>query len=331
MKSKSRLPLFQYPTKVVFVDDSQSFLDSVRYVIEARPVRTFVKGVEFVDWINEWYDAHPIGLKVSANEQISNRRAVEFDLQSVVHNVLDPQRFDRPAVAIIDYSMPELNGLAVCQLIDRHPVRKVIFTGQMPESPAIDAFNKRLIDGYQRKIDVDGTQPFERLNKSIPEIEEGYFTSISEPYYLMLNDIEGTYSFLSSEPVISLVKGLKKEYRFVEHYVFGRPSGLLFLDADGRAKLMVIANDDAMRTHLELAREEGADREFVEKLAAREIIPYFPDGHLYAGEYGELEQYVRPANRCEDGSTVYYWALFDLHPNTLPGDVISFNAFWKRQ
>jgi CheY-like chemotaxis protein len=293
-------------------------------------VHTFVEAQEFVKWIREWYEANPIDLKISTDESISSRRAVEFDIQSVACKVLNSRRFECPAIAVIDYSMPELNGLAVCQLIDNHPVQKIILTGQMSEHPAIDAFNKRLIDGYQRKLDINGKQPFERLEKSIPEIEESYFSQLSEPYYLMLNDAESTYSFLSSAPIISLVKELKERYRFVEHYVFGRPSGILFVDADGEVKLMVIHGEDGIRTHLDIARDEGADSNFIAGLDAREIIPYFPEGHLYSSEYSDVRKYVKPANCCSDGLNNYYWALFDLHPQALPGKIVSYKTFRAR-
>lgn len=255
------------------------------------------------------------------------RRNVSLYLDRIYAIVMDRRRFDTPAVLVVDYAMPEMTGVELCTLLKDMPIKKILLTGQADERIAIDAFNRKLIDCFIKKGDPGA---IDMLRAEIPRLQQAFF----DEQTLTLKDLlaRHVYAFLDDPAIGAVVDDLRNRYRFVEHYLFPNPPGILFFDERGKATLMVIETADGLTAQYEVAADQGAPPELLSALREFRVVPFFSDtGGMYLKEVGEnwLSQCL-PAQVCR-GRHVYYWALFDLPSHYLQGPVYSYAEYMLDQ
>jgi len=313
---------------VVAVDDHLPFMECLRLFLGSdAPVKIFDNPRVALDWLHEMNnEAKNRGLPISVgyDEQtlIAERRMVALDVDQIYKKVMYPDRFNFPAVVIVDYSMPQMNGVDFCRELARLPCKKILLTGVADESVATAAFNKGLIDRYLKKCDPD---ILERLKNEIAELTAEYFQDKSRTLNELLE--QQTFAFLSDDTFTNLVNALAAQYGFVERFIFADPAGILFFDAHGKPTLMVVETESGMASHLEAAQYDDAPAELLTALQEKRVVPFFwESGGMYTNSSQEWEQYCLPAQLCE-GRQNYYWALFDLPRKYLPNPIYSYRQF----
>ncbi len=324
------LPIYQHPTLVTLIDDSQTFLESLSFQLPHQLARRAFHDAEAaLAWVR---DAHrsstPFSITVGYDEQVLSfeRRVVAFDVDQVYRQVMNRHRFLLPAVLVIDYGMPQMNGVTFCESVNALPCKKILFTGEADERVAIDAFNNGLIDRFIKKSDHGA---LDRLEYEVRTLEHAYFSAQSHTMRDLL--ARHSFTFLSDPAMAVLVDQLRRQYGFVEYYLFPNPSGILFFDINGKPTLMVVETEAGLLSQMEVAQDNGAPEELVTGLADLRLLPFFADTGMYteAIEHDWLS-YCLPAQRCA-GRQDYYWALFDLPAHMLPGPVYSYADFLRDQ
>ncbi len=329
------LPVYQYPTLTVLVDDSQSFLDSLVFQLSPQlGCKSFYDAGSALDWLRQACRQHCFGemnglLHVGYDEDSDSleRRNVSIYLDRIYRIVMDRKRFALPSVVVVDYAMPQMNGVEFCWAVRDLPCKKILLTGQADEKIAIDAFNRKLIDCFIQKSDVGA---FDRLDKEIIRLQRDFFCGQTRTLKDLLT--RHSYSFLSDPAMMDVVNQLGMRHRFVEHYLFPNPPGVLFFDKQGAATLMVVETEQGLTSHYEIAADQGAPPQFLSALREKRVVPFFSDtGGIYLKEIGESWlSYCLPPQVCM-GNENYYWALFDLPAHYLQGPVYSYAEFSKGQ
>jgi CheY-like chemotaxis protein len=237
--------------------------------------------------------------------------------------VLNKQRFDIPAVLVVDYAMPQMNGVELCEALQNIPCKKILLTGQADEKVAVDAFNNKLIDQYIKKNDPIALN---RLELAINSLKKGFFTEQTSTLKDLLT--RHTYTFLADAAIAALVEQLYQDYGFVEHYLFPNPSGILFIDVNGKAKLMVVETEASLMAHYEMAQHQNAPLELLTALKTHQLIPFFSDSDgIYDSSMHEKWMiYCKPSQICI-GTQNYYWAIFEFPAHYLDGDIYSYREF----
>ncbi len=325
---KITLPVYQHPTLVILVDDSSSFIESLEFQINpAIAVKSFQDVHEAFRWLFASYDATQekcLPIRVGYDEQTLSfeRRTIALDVDQIYRIVMDPRRFHAPAVVVVDYAMPQINGLDFCRALKGLPCKKILFTGEANEMVAVDAFNQGLIDRYLKKSD---SQALDRLEVEIAALEREYFVERSGTLKDLL--VKHSFSFLSDEVFTRLVNSVARQYGFVEHFLFPDPAGVLFFDTDGNPTLMVVETRVGLTSHLETAQDYGAPMELQLALRDEKIVPFFwKSGGMYTEQSIDWQQYCLPAQVCA-GHEDYFWALFDLPQKFLNSPIYSYRKF----
>lgn len=324
------LSVYQHPTLTLLLDDSPSFLDSLAFQLSPHLARkTFHDARSALNWLHHAHlhsiknRKEPIRVGYDEQSESFERRSASINLERIYHIVTERHRFDMPAVVVVDYAMPQMDGLEFCEAIRRLPCKKILLTGQADEKVAIDAFNRKLIDRFIRKNDTDAMN---RLENEIVQLQEDFFIGQTSTLKDLLS--RHSYAFLADPAIVALAEQLCKRYRFVEYYVFPHPTGILFLDTRGKATLMVIETAAGLTTQFEVAQDQGAPSELLAALKELRLVPFFSDtGGMYENAIGhDWTLYCLPAQVCR-GWHDYYWALFDLPHHYLPGPVYSYAEF----
>lgn len=326
------LSVYSHPTLTVLIDDSLSFLDSL--VFQLNPgiqYKIFHDTQPAVDWLRheQRYSAinNPVYVKADEQQNFFERHSTSIDLSRIYTISLNRQRFDLPTVLVIDYAMPGMNGLELCEAVRDLPCKKILLTGQADEKIAVDAFNRKLIDRFIRKQDPHAMS---RLETEIVALQKGFFDEQTSALKTLLS--RDAYAFLSDPAIGEVVARISHRYRFVEYYLFPHPAGILFLDMHGKTTLMVIETVASLTSHIEIARDQSAPPELISALQEFRLVPFFSDTNgMYRPEIAlDWLSYCLPPQICR-GRQDYYWALFDLPPDYLQGEIYPYSEFLRTQ
>lgn len=325
------LPIYHHPSLTVLIDDSDSFLKSLSFQLDpALASKAFHDTRTAIDWLDHHsgaarertlaasYDTYP-----NSHEQCN----VAFDIEHIHRISFQRQRFMTPSVLVVDYSMPQMNGVQVCEALRHLPCKKILFTGVADEKVAVDAFNRGLIDRYIKKSDDDA---LDKLEAEIIALQREYFSARSDPLRDMLT--LHNYAFVDDPAFGELVERLVKELGIVEHYVYSSPAGILMYDSEGQAQLMVVETEASMNSHYEVASDNEAPQSLLEALRERCIIPWFREGDgMYSDDFANAwHKYIAPAQLCR-GAQNFYWALFRLEPGELAEPATSFAQYLRER
>ena len=328
-----QLPIYHHPSLTVLIDDSDSFLKSLSFQLDpSLASKAFHDTTAAIDWLTRKggrdeahenklcasYDTYP-----NSHEQAN----VTFDIDQIHRISFERKRFVTPSVLVVDYSMPQMNGVQLCEALAHLPCKKILFTGVADEKVAVDAFNRGLIDRYIKKSDDDA---LDKLETEIVALQREYFAARSDPLRELL--ALHNYTFVADPAFVALVKGLLKEHAIVEHYVFSNPAGILMYDSDGQAQLMVVETEASMTSHYEVACDNEAPQSLLVALRERCIIPWFREGDgMYSADFANgWHKYIAPAQVCQ-GEQTYYWALFKVEPGELAEPASSFSQYLRER
>ena len=327
-----QLPVYTHPTLTVLIDDSDSFLKSLAFQLDPALARqTFHDTSSALHWLRHSTQLGETPLHVNFDTQNlpPDQCNVALDLERIWRISGQAQRIAVPSVLVIDYSMPQMNGLEFCQAVRDLPCKKILFTGAADEKVAVTAFNRGLIDRYIKKSDDDA---LDILEQEVHALQREFFLQQSDTVrdLLLLHD----YRFLQDEAMAAVVHELCRRHGFVEFYIFPNPCGILFFTRDGQARLMIIETERSLHTQYEMARDSDAPESLLLALLEMRVIPYFSDAGsdgMYAAHIGEnWFRYCAAPTICH-GRETYFWALFDVPPHQLDQPVVSYAQFLRAQ
>jgi len=324
------LPVYSHPTLTVLVDDSDSFLKSLSFQLNPQLAsKTFYDSRAALDWLKR--SARRDDLPLHANFDTQNQPPaqcnVAFDVEQIYRISERRERFATPAVLVVDYSMPQMNGIEFCEALRHLPCKKILFTGAADEKIAVNAFNRGLIDRYIKKSDE---RALDQLETEIVALQADYFAGQSETLRELM--VLHNSPFLRDPAITALVRELAPRMGFVEHYIFPNPSGILFLDRHGKAMLMIIETEKGFGSQYEIARDSDAPPSLLYALQERRVIPFFSDAEgdgMYASGMGDNWHRYCAAPQICDGLERYFWALFELPAHYFAAPVLSHAQFLR--
>lgn len=235
---RPEINLFRHPTTTVYIDDSTAFLYSITLGVDHQPFRSFsdpFAGLDYVEQYTHNYDQDMSDQPPSDSSKPASRLGHNFDML-VQRKLQNSVRFAEPSVVVIDYSMPQMNGLDLCSRITNPYVKKVLLTGVADEKIAIKALNTELIDFYISKSESTLSQELYRI---ISHLKDRYFQDI----YGWTKDIRirKLVPYLYNNEFADYFEDICERLNIVEHYPLETPWGFLLISSDGKLFHLAIA------------------------------------------------------------------------------------------
>lgn len=322
---------FAYPTTVAFVDDSTAFLSNLSLQLDPLlAFRMFGSPIEALKFLNERPPQHQAADGIFSpyrdrTEENDAHQVVAMRVDAIRSLVHQPARFQSVSVVVVDYDMPELNGLEFCRRITDPTVKKIVLTGKADERVAVRSFNEGLIDRFIRKHEVDAE---ETLNQAIRDMQDAYFEHAGASVRDALSVVE--YGFLKDSALADHVNGIFNSLGIVEHYLTYQPHGLLMFDDAGTAYLLVIHTDETLRGVREIAVEQGAPASFFAELDSRRAVPYFwhSEGY-YPAQCAEWQPYMHSAS-VFNGERRYTYAIVKQPEGLALDTVLPYDAYLRQ-
>ena len=304
---REMIPICYFPSTVLFIDDSRDFLlnfvlqldENLSYKIvdspfDALDIMQFQKGeLEQLGnrCVSEYTEAE--------NDPLTNQ-TVNIDLSMIHDEVYNPQRFSEISVIVIDYAMPGMNGLEFCERINSSRAKKILLTGQADEKIAIQAFNDGLIDKYIKKSSPKVT---EEITDAINELQQVYFSDISDLISKILE--MHSPSCLKDKVFGGFFRQLIQQHNIVEYYLMDNSGSFLLIDQDAKVSSLTVKTEQDLKTHYDLALDNGASSEVLSALKEGSKIPiYTAENHIW----DDWSTYLLTAEQII-GKQTYYYAL----------------------
>jgi len=270
--SASRLPAYFHPTTVCFVDDNNGFLRSVELEMPPHiPFISFLTPDEALAAVNVPPPRPALAERCfTLDETDPLEPVIRFNLAALEREITDVQRFARLSVLLIDYAMPQMNGLEFSAQVADPDAKRVLLTGVADESTAVEAFNDGLIDLYlpkARLAQAGSLEPF------IQTMQHAYFQQYTAR--LTSNVSMQTPPFMQDPAIVGYFSQLLRKHQIVEYFLVNDPDGYLLLQADGTMFRLIIGNRQQNALALTRAQRCDAPRKWLRRLETGKALAWF--------------------------------------------------------
>lgn len=305
-------PLFYFPSTLVGIDDQ---LDSLRAITSIlRPIQLslniFQDAHTALDFLNNYQSLlshtpflHP--LTDGDNIGLPEHCPVNFNVLNIADLANIADRNSEISVLIIDFSMPNINGLTLCRMLKNSPMKKILLTGAHNYQEALTAFNEGVIDRFIQKDSVNlGTE----LREAIQTLTHQYFANQSRT---LLTHLEASNLTPLSDPVfIQFFDAWRKENNIIEYYLIDKIGSFLGINAQGKKRYFIIHTKSSLNDFEELYGEaHNQIPELFHELQRKEKIPFFGIGlSAFDEEISNWNKHFYTANVLE-GREIYYVAI----------------------
>ena len=312
MRSRKILPYY-HPSTVIFVDDNERFLDSFTLLLSERlAFRCFSSTSSALSFINNSGALPPLDKRCASFLGTQHRPGgtLRLDLALVEQEISNPERFRDISVVVVDYDMPEMNGLDFCQAIQNRRIKKVLLTGVGDEKVAVRAFNDGLIDRFLTKNDP---QISDKINQTINDLQRRYFDDISS---LIQSALEmKSPEFLLEPEFISLFENIVEKHDIVEYYYVEDPNGFLMVSHQGDLYRLVIFSESQAEEQIFSIRKYAPPQDVIRKLKSHRAVIWLweqPDSNDET-EHFDWNEYVHSAQTFH-GRKPWIYALVENPP-----------------
>ncbi|MBL8298988.1 MAG: hypothetical protein JNN30_11670 [Rhodanobacteraceae bacterium] len=323
------IPPFYFPTTTVLVDDHEEYLDVVPLMLDPMlRLRPFSsprmalaalgsagsRPVPGGGWLYRWKD------RPSQTQEL-----VALDVDSIHRIVYDPERFSEVSVLVVDYFMPEMDGVTFCKRLNNPLIGKILLTGRAEDSVAIEAFNSGVIDRFIRKSDP---KAMAKLEVAIRELQQRYFERAGA--FVAETLAMGRFSFLRDPAFRGVFDSVVATFQPIESYVVCNPTGVLMLDAWGVGRFLMVQTDDDLREQHDIAEDRGAPDTVLRALRSGSALPWFwSSGGFYSPQITNPTANLFPATAIQ-GENCYYFSLID-HLDPLQLTHVKSYRIWLRE
>jgi CheY-like chemotaxis protein len=256
-------PLFQRPGSIVFLDDDPDYLEMLALVL---PRNWHVRLLASPRHCIETLRAEPPAWEADAWQQqlmVDEWRAGKpLVPQMLQYWAKATDRYALTRVCVVDFSMPEMDGLQVLSELAEWPGARVLLTGQADEQVAVNAFNRGLIEQFIAKQMPDMSRHLVQVMQRLlstphPRHAQIWRATLKPEHNALLRDL--TVSQDLSEYA---------SRRWVEHVVIGEPFGVLGMDGAGYVNWLQLEPRAGLPALAEVADQAGLDAAAVQDVRA---------------------------------------------------------------
>lgn len=303
-----------FPTQTVVIDDDVDFLTTVTQhsgIADCIPYSQPDKAIAALRQHNAFQRIRSRILKTTDATEYTTPEdyAVVVNMKGLHEEIYSPDRFQDVSVIVVDYYMDDLCGLDVCEALANHPAKKILLTGGADkEKLAIEAFNRGIIHRFISKSDPNFPN---QLSQAITILKEAYFRDLTSS--LIPYTTASTHANILQNPAyINFIRNIQTQFNAVEYYLLDTAGSCVFLDMKGMPIWLVVKHESELKDFEDIAKDQEASVALIEKLANREVIPFFFTENDYQSSVKEWGACAYPANALP-GVNGYHYTIIEGH------------------
>ncbi len=300
-----------FPTQVVFVDDNMTFLESLSLELDVRDKSCIFyddpdKALNYIKEASarESFVNRIVQQQKSYELQKSN---ISISLDKIYKEIYNPSRYELLSVVVVDYDMPQMNGLSLCAKIQSPHIKKILLTGAADEHIAINAFNEGLIDHYIPK----GTKNLaEVLDKAIRHAQKTFFFELSEIIIGAIKGIQEQITALTDPIFVHFFEEFIKKHQIREYYLFEGVGSFLLVDYQNQFTNLFVKTEEQMKSfYWEAKDEEDLPNTVKDELRDfKKMVCFYIQDNEPIPPPTEWLPYLNTAHSIPGAYTRYYWA-----------------------
>ena len=312
-----------HPVKVVFLDDNRAFLDALELEFSAQiNMLTFTspnEALRALDNSGQNITSSTFKLINNVNADTTTDRVIGFEINKLLNIIYDKARFNHAPVLVVDYEMPDINGIEFCQKLKNRDIFKIMLTAEADKDTAIKAFNNGVIDKFILKTSEN---LFQELMLAVSEITQRYFKEMSRT---MMNGYRGSVSLFDDELYQKLFNQVLLKTEAVEYYMVDNSGSFLFLDKYANPTWLIVRNNKELDEQLELLQGYDVPDQILESVAKKEKILFLLSEKEYKKPIGEWVKHMFDSKKLDN----YYYNIVSgqLTDSIDWGRVVSYSAY----
>ncbi|MCK4608622.1 MAG: response regulator transcription factor [Gammaproteobacteria bacterium] len=321
MNKKNSIACCYFPTTAVFVDDHSEYLKNLTFRLPNDLLYKFYYDpVNLLNYFKEDYQPPAfikkwllnlkdtkVELGRTLEENDLTHAYIDVDVESIHQQIYAPERFDNISVLVVDYAMPQMTGIDLCEQLYTLPVKKIMMTGQAGYEMGVEALNSGVIDRYILK---DSPEAFGKLNDAIAEMQQEYFKDLSAT---VIQNLGTSKRSCVTDPVfIDFFTKLREERNIIEYYLVNDSGCFLMLDVNGNLSWLVVKREAEMRRYYSSVRDNDGPEDMVQALKNREKLLFlFSKNDEYINRIEQWRPYLHPAKPLEGASHKFYYSIIE--------------------
>lgn len=314
MITKNGISAYYYPTLAILVDDSERFINTISLLLD--PHLAYVsftdptKALKYITQKNpgslaekclsENSEANDFGMRASEH-------GIKVNLSKLYQQVYNKERFNETSVIVVDYSMPNMDGMKFCRGIRdlNSSIKIILLTGEADEGKGIEMLNSGLIDRY---ISKKSPEFGEHVSIAIAELQKQYFESQSGILIKSLSTKSS--SCLKEGTFIKVFHEIIRKHGIAEYYLIESTGSFLLVKFDGTPLWLIVTSDEELNEYCKIAEDYHASPKVLKLLKEGQKIPFFKTPDEYMKSSGvHWEANLHTAQKIQGDSTNYYYAL----------------------
>ncbi len=334
MKNFQYLPTCcYYPTHILLVDDNLDLLKDIAFALKSSPYKYKSKystsPQEIIEILKQQGNTMECFTQkyIYSSEEFYNpsKTILNVDIPAIHKQIYaEPPRFSQYLTLIVDFAMPDMSGLELCQKIRgelKLPVKIIMLTGEADQSTAIKAFNENLIDRF---IVKSCPNYIEKLLLSIHELHTEYFKELT--HFIIETSATFQNAVRKQPEFIELFNNIIQDYQAVEYYLLDDSGSFLFLDVNKKATRLIVKSEDDMRFLVEIAEDDRhTHATILEALRNKQKLTYFPDEKSVRTPPMQWHLYEA---KCLSTPDPIYYAIIEMEDHyPFEKDLISYRQY----
>lgn len=295
---KPLIPMFYFPLKILFVDDDNDLLESYHHLDLSNNIATEsdpYKAIEaltknhvgMIKIFDDITDEQNIDALTTDNESV-----VKFTFKNIQTFMNNDDKYDKYGIVVVDYKMPEMNGIELCnQINSKIDIIKILLTGEYKPLDALTAVNENRVDNY---IPKGKPTTFNDLVITINALQLKYFINATKNYCGLL---ENKFDFLFDTAFAELINSSITNYNIVEYYLLSNTGSFLMKNKTDSFIINTYTDKDL---DVFCDMYEHIDHSLLNKVKSRQLIPNFK-----IPKNIQISDYFYPATK----SGQYYYHL----------------------
>ncbi len=294
-----------HPTTTVLIDDN---LKTLRQLVQSlglrgTPYSIFNNPHEGLDFINKDQYRETFVDKLSTSDESMEGDSLSFNPRHLVPELKSADRFGQISVLVVDYEMPGIKGLDLCEKIENPFIKKILLTGVADENIAVEAFNKGMIDRYVRKHDPEFPMLLQQI---VPQVRHKYFQELFHfPLQTLRKRPESTA--LVDPVFITEFNRLVTKHHIQEYYLVEGTGSFLMIGADKKLYSLITLDEGLIDAYLNSKSRDTLTPEKIKSLEKRELMPcyYNPFRAPYL-ETDNLKNFLRKPTVLKGHQKTFY-------------------------
>lgn len=280
-----KLPVIQAPTQVVFLDDDRNFLDHLQSYFNnsLNKSKYFNSAQDMLDFLPNQQKIGISNILTTMDDYQEGERNFSIKIANILKLKKQFKKHNQVSVLVIDQNINGFKGLEILEQLREYKFFKILLTGVVENTQAIEALNNNLINVFIEKSRNDLP---EYLKIQIKKGINYYFKSLSEIIMETLCADQTRSTALKEKAYYQLLQELIGKLNIKEYYPVDFLGSLYLVDNKSQEYNLLLASSDTLKAQCELAEQISMNHQDMKKLKKGEMMIYL--NYLFANQSKEI-------------------------------------------